>query len=184
MSNTHESGGFWNKFKSSTKSLSSSLSQLSLKSEHDGDTPTSTLVHKALVKYYTKQEPFQGYPDWLGHKEELPNEEKVLRKQKGHVHDPRGAGAVRATSSTEHQTKIAPESAPVKKTAGMSFQRIYTSSTSVSQNSQETSFQQRTVNWGQSKTTQAGTQQCQQVSSSMLMRERLKRNNQKSSFDF
>ncbi|SMN21608.1 similar to Saccharomyces cerevisiae YNR049C MSO1 Probable component of the secretory vesicle docking complex, acts at a late step in secretion [Maudiozyma saulgeensis] len=80
-----ESGNFWNKFKTSTKSISSSFSQLSVKSEVDGDSPTSTIVHKALVKYYKHQEPFTGFPSWLGHKEDLPNEQHILKKQNEHL---------------------------------------------------------------------------------------------------
>lgn len=75
------SGKFWNKFKTSTKSLSSSFPHVSTKIETDGDSPTSTVVHKALVKYYKNQEPFTGFPGWLGHKEDLPDEQKILRKQ-------------------------------------------------------------------------------------------------------
>lgn len=84
-SNTDDSGNFWNKFKTSTKSISSSFSQLSVKAETDGDTPTSTIVHKALVKYYKNQEPFTGFPSWLGHKEDLPDEQKILRRQTEHM---------------------------------------------------------------------------------------------------
>ncbi|KAG0671785.1 hypothetical protein C6P45_005050 [Maudiozyma exigua] len=80
-SQTDDSGNFWNKFKTSTKSISSSFSHLSIKAETDGDSPTSTIVHKALVKYYKNQEPFTGFPSWLGHKEDLPDEQKILRRQ-------------------------------------------------------------------------------------------------------
>ncbi|KAH3900774.1 uncharacterized protein SCODWIG_01275 [Saccharomycodes ludwigii] len=80
--NNRNSIGFWDKFKTSTKSITSQFQGLSLRSEKDGDSPDSTLVHIALVNYYRNQEPFQGFPDWLGHKEELPDEQKILRKQK------------------------------------------------------------------------------------------------------
>ena len=76
-----ESGNFWNKFKTSTKSLSSSFGHMSIKPETDGDSETSTVVHKAFVKYYKNQEPFTGFPSWLGHKEDLPDEQKILRRQ-------------------------------------------------------------------------------------------------------
>ena len=68
------SDDLWSKLKNSTKQLVS-------KSEKDGDTITSTVVHEALVRYYEKQEPFQGFPGWLGHKEDLPDEQKILKKQ-------------------------------------------------------------------------------------------------------
>lgn len=68
------SDDLWSKLKNSTKQLTS-------KTERDGDTITTTLVHEALVRYYKKQEPFQGFPGWLGHKEDLPDEQKILRKQ-------------------------------------------------------------------------------------------------------
>ncbi|KAK5778223.1 hypothetical protein RI543_003882 [Arxiozyma heterogenica] len=64
----------WSKLKNSTKQLAS-------KTEKDGDTITTTIIHEALVHYYKKQEPFQGFPGWLGHKEDLPDEQKILKKQ-------------------------------------------------------------------------------------------------------
>lgn len=80
-----ESGNFWNRFKTSTKSLSTSFGHMSIKPEVDGDSETSTVVHKAFVKYYKNQEPFTGFPSWLGHKEDLPDEQKILRRQTEHL---------------------------------------------------------------------------------------------------
>ncbi|ANB15099.1 hypothetical protein AWJ20_2719 [Sugiyamaella lignohabitans] len=56
---------FWSKIKTQYGSASQALSNLSLSnSEHDGDTETDTVIHKALVRYYTAKE---GYaPQWLG----------------------------------------------------------------------------------------------------------------------
>ena len=73
--------GFWGKVKTSTKSLSSSLSHLTEKTETDGDTEDSTVVHKALVKFYESQDPFLGFPAWLGEKENLPDEQKILENK-------------------------------------------------------------------------------------------------------
>lgn len=93
----HGSSNIWSKFRTSTKSLSNSLSQLSIKPETDGSTPTTTVVHKSLVKFYKRQEPFQGFPGWLGHKEDLPDEQKILKKQQ------KGPGmAEQFTSKFEH----------------------------------------------------------------------------------
>ncbi|CCF57471.1 hypothetical protein KAFR_0C04800 [Kazachstania africana CBS 2517] len=85
LASNQSSGNIWSKFRTSTKSLSSSFANLSLKTETDGDSPTSTVVHKALVKYYKHQEPFTGFPGWLGHKEDLPSEQKILQKQNEHI---------------------------------------------------------------------------------------------------
>ncbi|CCH61564.1 hypothetical protein TBLA_0F00200 [Henningerozyma blattae CBS 6284] len=71
------SGNFWDKVKSSTKTLA----YISSKEEKDGDATNSTVVHNALVKFYEEQVPFQGFPGWLGPKEDLPDEQKILRKQ-------------------------------------------------------------------------------------------------------
>ncbi|AET40438.1 Mso1p Ecym_6034 [Eremothecium cymbalariae DBVPG len=107
---TQSRSDIWNKFKSSTKSLSSSLSQLSIKAEKDGDTPTTTLIHRAFVKYYKKQEPFQGYPDWLGHTEDNSDEQTILS----------------ANNSSPGQSLGSADSG-TRTTAGMAFQKIYNS---------------------------------------------------------
>ncbi|KAL6950176.1 hypothetical protein ACO0QE_000852 [Hanseniaspora vineae] len=92
MSSSHNSS-IWSSFKTKGKSLQSSFHQLNIKpsSEKDGDSPESTLVHKALVKYYKRREPFEGFPDWLGHKEEV-NVQDQLQK-----HHPHSAEAAHAT---------------------------------------------------------------------------------------
>ncbi|AGO10568.1 AaceriABR115Cp [[Ashbya] aceris (nom. inval.)] len=99
----------WNKLKSSTKSFSSSLSQLSIRNDRDGDTPTTTLVHKALLKYYKKREPFVGFPEWLGHTEDLAEEHT----------------APSLSSSADHSVSSM-DSGP-RRTAGLAFQKIYSS---------------------------------------------------------
>jgi hypothetical protein len=68
MNNNKDKHTFWHKVKSSTKTITSTLGNLSLRTEHDGDTAESTLIHKALVRHYTEQG--KGYPEWLGHVEE------------------------------------------------------------------------------------------------------------------
>ncbi|CCK69771.1 Mso1p KNAG_0D00190 [Huiozyma naganishii CBS 8797] len=137
--------GIWNKFRASTKSLSSSFSQLSTKSERDGDTPSTTIVHKAIVKFYEQQEPFQGFPGWLGHKEDLPDEQKVLRKQTEHLakqakpsklrslrraatditHSHSDSPSTNNTSSNGFQFGSSGISDGRRPTAGMSFHSIY-----------------------------------------------------------
>lgn len=141
-----DSSGLWDKLKTSTKQLSSS------RSEKDGDSITSTVVHEALVRYYKKQEPFQGFPGWLGHKEDLPDEQKILRKQNeqlakqakpsklhnfkeatsdyvsahsppiGNRHSSSGESTQRHTSSDS--------TLPRRRTAGMGFRAIYQSQSS------------------------------------------------------
>lgn len=68
--------GMWGKFKGATKSH---------KTEKDGHSITSTVVHESILKYYESSEPFQGFPGWLGAKEELPDEQKILRKQNENI---------------------------------------------------------------------------------------------------
>lgn len=136
--------GFWGKVKTSTKSLSSSLSHLTEKTETDGDTEDSTVVHKALVKFYESRDPFLGFPAWLGEKENLPDEHKILRKQAQHA--AKSAGATATTSSNEPSgrgtiSKLSsgfmglrvssksgsdlPASPERRTTAGMAFHNIY-----------------------------------------------------------
>ena len=140
-SSEHGSTRMWDKFKTSTKSISSSLSQLSIKPETDGSTPTSTVVHKALVKFYKHQEPFQGFPGWLGHKEDLPDEQKILKKQQNHQSKSSRTGdsitskfdSLRGGFSEKREER--PDAASQRTTAGMSFHSIYdkpTSSTDLS----------------------------------------------------
>lgn len=68
--------GVWGKIKSTTKSH---------KAEKDGNSVASTVVHESLLRYYESLEPFQGFPGWLGAKEDLPDEQKILRKQNEHI---------------------------------------------------------------------------------------------------
>lgn len=65
--NQSDKNNFWSKVKTSTKTITTSIGGLSLRSEHDGDSPESTLIHKALVRHYTEEG--RGYPEWLGHVE-------------------------------------------------------------------------------------------------------------------
>lgn len=120
------SSNIWSKFRTSTKSLSNSLSQLSIKPETDGSTPTSTVVHKSLVKFYKHQEPFQGFPGWLGHKEDLPDEQKILKKQQ------KGPGmAEQFTSKFDHIRSSSSEKSDSRgeisnrQTTGQLFHSIY-----------------------------------------------------------
>ncbi|CEP61077.1 Mso1p LALA0_S02e06216g [Lachancea lanzarotensis] len=162
---------FWNKVKSSTKSFSTSFAQLSIKQERDGDTPTSTVIHKALVKFYTHREPFEGFPDWLGHKEELPDEQKVLRKQKQHRHDPRGTLQQQSANGSSH-TESVPQTTPSQRiTAGTDFRGIYKGVTSARVSHSASAPPSTVVQDGRDAPIPAPTQR----TSSMLMRERLKR---------
>lgn len=121
MSSTDQSSGkIWGKFKSSTKSLSSSFSHLSIRAEHDGDSPSSTLIHKALVQYYTKQEVFQGFPEWLGSKNEVPDEQAIFKSQNLQHNPITGINA-----STYVSPMSVNQSLDIKRTAGMVFQKIY-----------------------------------------------------------
>ncbi|CAR21346.1 Protein MSO1 [Lachancea thermotolerans] len=172
-----KSGKFWSKVKSSTKSFSSSFSQLSLKQERDGDTPTSTVVHKALVKFYSTQEPFQGFPDWLGHKEDLPDEQKVLRKQKHHspTHSTKPSEpALHLPSTCSNSAAVT----PTPRTAGTDFRGIYKSSSESRATSVDYMGSRPLPRQSQDASRQENTAQLPpptQRTSSMLMRERLKR---------
>lgn len=141
----NESDDLWSKFKSTTKQLSS-------KTEKDGDSITSTVVHEALVRYYKKLEPFQGFPGWLGHKEDLPDEQKILKKQSEQLakqanpsklksfkeatsdyvsmHSP-SIGSHHHSHSLESQSRPPniEHTLPRRKTAGMGFRSIYQSKT-------------------------------------------------------
>lgn len=68
MSLHHDRGNFWTKVRSSTNKISSSLANLSIRSEHDGDSPNSTLIHKALVNHYVSKN--EQFPQWLGEEQE------------------------------------------------------------------------------------------------------------------
>ncbi|SCU92556.1 LAME_0F00474g1_1 [Lachancea meyersii CBS 8951] len=165
---------FWSKVKSSTKSISSSFAQLSIKQERDGDTVTSTVVHKALVKYYTHREPFEGFPDWLGHKEELPDEQKVLRKQKMHHHDPRSAGQQHSASTTTHTEPVSPVPSQ-RLTAGTNFRDIYKSATSARGAHSASAPASAAFQDPEAGVPRVSAPPPTQRTSSMLMRERLKR---------
>ncbi|QLL31132.1 hypothetical protein HG536_0A09490 [Torulaspora globosa] len=189
------SGGLWNKFRSSTKSLSHSLSNLSVRTETDGDTVTSTVVHRALVKFYKDQEPFTGFPGWLGHKDDLPNEQKILKKQNHVSSNPISSGfhhlrKVSTDLKKQHGSGAPPfAEAEQHSSAGMSFHQVY-----MSQSTEIASESVQSVNLSQSSHHNAGgaadvrAQQTQVApspagisSSSMMMRERLKRQNTRSS---
>lgn len=189
----HASGGLWHKFRSSTKSLSSSLSNLSMKTESDGDSPTSTVVHKALVKFYKHQEPFTGFPGWLGHKEELPNEQKILKKQNHVSSNPitNGLQHMRKSSldrKSRNGSSMSPFNEPEQRSsAGMAFHSIYSSETTMIEEPSTSSLQNQ-VHTG--RPDMRGTPDTENQSqppmvaksSSMMMRERLKRQNTKTSF--
>ncbi|SCU77520.1 LANO_0A00584g1_1 [Lachancea nothofagi CBS 11611] len=165
---------FWSKVKSSTKSFSSSFAQLSIKQERDGDTPTTTVVHKALVKFYSHQEPFQGFPDWLGHKEELPDEQKILRKHKDHHHDPRAPAKAHTAETETSRTQPVSPAATARPTAGTDFRGIYKSSLG-SRVAHSSSAPPSSVPVSSDTSMSSRAPPPTQRTSSMLMRERLKR---------
>lgn len=184
MTATQGSGNLWHKFRSSTKSLSSSLSNLSIKGETDGDTVTSTVLHKAMVKFYKNQEPFTGFPGWLGHKEELPDEQKILKKQ-SHTSSNRissGFSHIRKASSDNkksHTRNPSFSNQPEHTSAGMAFHKIYHTDTPSSiPSSQLESHSQPLLNGESMKINSAPVTS---NNSTMMMRERLKRQNTKSS---
>lgn len=186
------SGGLWNKFRSSTKSLSSSLSNLSVRTETDGDSVTSTVVHKALVKFYKEQQPFTGFPGWLGHKDDLPNEQKILKKQNHVSSNPisNGFHHMRKASSdvkTRNSASPTPPHQPEHSSAGMSFHKIYMGErTEVASDSVQAVRQTQISQYSVGNSADTGAQQTSPPpggisSSSMMMRERLKRQNTKNS---
>ncbi|CCE65785.1 hypothetical protein TPHA_0M02110 [Tetrapisispora phaffii CBS 4417] len=202
-----DSDNLWNKFTKSTKSISNSLSQLSVKSDSDGNSIETTLVHKALVKYYQNQQPFQGFPGWLGHKEDLPDENKILKKQMGQQEklqkksEPSsGGGVFMSTRNRNSYTNMLnepirqiPEPTPKpevtkvkqKPTASMSFQSIYSSfnDKNALQNTNDYT-KMPTQNLGekhglhnqqQTNTRTSSSPERSQSSSSLMMRDRLKK---------
>ncbi|CDO93384.1 unnamed protein product [Kluyveromyces dobzhanskii CBS 2104] len=152
MSNSNGSNNLWSKVKSGTKSLSSSIQHLAVKTEHDGDTPTSTLVHKALVKHYSIQEPFQGFPAWLGHTADKPDEKAASSARKQKLTSPfstnrHSGGADKASQSQAHLQAQDPlsvdnsSSVPQRRTPGSSAFRgiVASSNTNVSSQASSTS---------------------------------------------
>ncbi|QEU59524.1 Mso1 [Kluyveromyces lactis] len=144
MSNSNGSGNLWSKVKSGTKSLSSSIQHLAVKTEHDGDTPNSTLVHKALVKYYSSQEPFQGFPAWLGHTGDRP-EEKLSGSVKQKITGPfsssnrHSSGAEKVSQSETPVSTEESRSVPQRRTPGSSAFRGLVSSSNSNVTSQASS---------------------------------------------
>lgn len=186
----HGSGGLWDKFRSSTKSLSSSISNLSVRTESDGDSVTSTVVHKALVKFYKEQEPFTGFPGWLGHKVDLPNEQKILKKQNHVSSNPitNGLHHMRKASSDlkkRNSSGPSPFHEPEQhSSAGMSFHKIYMSETIDAASEPSQLVKQSSVVSSIDVRSQQNTSQNVEISSSsMMMRERLKRQNTKTSIN-
>lgn len=197
LPSNQSSGSLWHKFRSSTKSLSSSLSNLSIKGETDGDSPTSTVVHKSLVRFYKNQEPFTGFPGWLGHKEDLPNEQKILKRQSH-------GGSNRISSGFNHIRKASLDHKKShskghslfneqedQTSAGMAFHRIYNSDspTIVPSHSDSPKPVQHAVGGHSSGSPESPLAQPNSPvptgtsTTSMLMRERLKRQNTKTSFN-
>lgn len=218
----HSQQHFWHKFRSSTKSLQSSLAGLSLKGESDGDSPNSTVVHKTLVKFYKNQEPFTGFPGWLGEKEDLPDQQKILKKQ-AESKTPsasntlgasigsswssvrkasweRGNPSHMSSSRGEHNAKSSPPASGIERqphtSAGMSFQRIYNKGPqeSSSHSDLRSYHPSRSLNLGPRAQSSTGSEVSSQrtdavptrsnTASSSMMRDRLKRNNTKNSFNF
>ncbi|QLQ81265.1 hypothetical protein HG537_0F00260 [Torulaspora globosa] len=189
---SQNSGGLWNKFRTSTKSLSHSLSNLSVKTETDGDTITSTVVHKALVKFYKDQEPFTGFPGWLGHKDELPNEQKILKKQNHVSSNPISSGFHHLRKASSDLKKQHGSDRPAfaeseqHSSAGMSFHQIYMSQSTEMASEPIQSANPSQIGRNGGSTAELGAQQRSPSpagvsSSSMMMRERLKRQNTRSS---
>lgn len=143
QSNFRSSGKLWTKVKSSTKSISTSFQNLSMKSEHDGDSVTTTVIHKALVKYYTKQEPFQGFPGWLGQKTDLPDEQRLLEKHEKARTEPSSIRheVIETESTIERYKKDIHPKHPEKiqrRTPGSSVFRGIVSSNEMSRTAKET----------------------------------------------
>ncbi|EDO18740.1 hypothetical protein Kpol_1028p13 [Vanderwaltozyma polyspora DSM 70294] len=217
MSSNGGSENLWNKFTKSTKNISTSLSHLSIKTESDGSTIESTLVHKAMVNFYKNQEPFQGFPGWLGHKDDLPDEKKILKKQmqssstvnnddtassepqssknngwKFSSSESKKSNYVNLLDQSDQIEQPKPQ-LQKKPTAGMAFQSIYNSANTVIRENEPLSSSP--VNRGSASNTPvqtdgSGTSTPQgnpsrtQSSSSLMMRDRLKRTHTRGSYGF
>lgn len=196
LPSNQSSGSLWHKFRSSTKSLSSSLSNLSIKGESDGDSPTSTVVHKSLVRFYKNQEPFTGFPGWLGHKEDLPNEQKILKRQSHGGSNPISSGFSHIRkASLDHKKSHSKSHSFFNEqeehtSAGMAFHRIYNSEPpTITPTQLDSSAPVNHAIGGHSAgSTENGLAQPHSPTptgtstTSMLMRERLKRQNTKTSY--
>ncbi|CCH44963.1 hypothetical protein BN7_4541 [Wickerhamomyces ciferrii] len=79
MAHLQEKGTFWGKVRSSTNKISSSLANLSIRSEHDGDSVNSTLIHTALVNHYIKKN--EQFPSWLGEEQHEPQQRQQQQQQ-------------------------------------------------------------------------------------------------------
>lgn len=164
---------FWSKVRSSTNKLSSSLANLSLRTEHDGDTPETTLVHKAIAKHF--RESGQRYPEWLGVVDE-PHQQRQQQQQSQsqQQEQPRGQQADGRRPSA-------------RPAASASFKDMY-SRPATAQQPQPMSSSRPRMQWGASAP-QMQTQSQPQLQpqggdepKSSQMRDRLKRNNYRSNF--
>lgn len=181
--------------KSSTKNISSSLANLSIKTEHDGDSPESTLIHKSIVHFYDEQQGSQGYPRWLGEEENekkrhsftqsLQNATHIdthlhqsHQQQQQHQHPQEYTNRSSSNSGTSRwmrkDTSLSTNSsATTKPSTSSTFKSIYNSSPE-----EASSHAAHHSNFpaGRLQSTSRSN------SGSSLMRDRLKRNNQRTDF--
>jgi len=98
MSVQHQDKGFWTKIRTSTNKISSSLANLSIRSESDGDSPNSTLIHKALMNHYVSKN--EHFPSWLG------EEEPQQHSQRQNHHHHQAQAQANSTSAAQPQDQI------------------------------------------------------------------------------
>lgn len=99
MSLHHDKGNFWTKVRSSTNKISSSLANLSIRSEHDGDSPNSTLIHKALVSHYVSKN--EQFPSWLGEEEPQQQQQQQSQRNNNYNSQPQQQESIRQPVQTQ-----------------------------------------------------------------------------------
>ncbi|CDR39986.1 CYFA0S04e01222g1_1 [Cyberlindnera fabianii] len=192
----------WSKMRSSTKQLSSSLAHLSLRTEHDGDSEESTLIHKALVAHYNKTG--QPFPEWLGvsAQQQQQQQQEQYQHHNNTLHQSQQGRQTHSAPSSGTRTGTSSGSSVADKyrraPASSSFKDIYNSGSAPAGREQHfpqqnQQYQQHSAPngngrpiWGQrdaSVNDNAGGRPQVQRQESSTMRDRLKRNNYRSNFN-
>lgn len=176
MSLHHDKGNFWTKVRSSTNKISSSLANLSIRSEHDGDSPNATLIHKALVNHYVSKN--EQFPSWLG--EEEPQQQQQQSQRNNNYNAPVQQEPIRQPVQTQ---RIQPQqtSAGTSRFASRFANDQNTSSPSRFASGNGSRFASNTSN-GSGSTPSRMKPERSDSSSGNAMKDRLKRNNYRNNF--
>lgn len=170
---------FWSKVRSSQQKLTSSLGNLSLKTEHDGDSPESTLVHKAIVKHF--KETNQRFPEWLGVVEE-PQRQQHYQNQQAEIVQQQAIQ--RHDRHQRSQLQPQDQSPPILRRAApsASFKDIYTQKQQQQQQPSQYIAHVPLLSQQQQQQQQQQQEHQQQEVPRNNMRDRMKRNNTRTRF--